>query len=149
PADVRVLHVLNRAGFGPRPGDAKRVADLTVGRYLDEQLQPDMTTLPSGLRARLDGLPTLGMEPLALFDRYERPIREARGDPEAQQAARRAAQIVRQEAVQARILRALESPWQLHEVMTAFWFNHFNVFAGKGLDRLWIGHYEAHAIRPH
>jgi uncharacterized protein (DUF1800 family) len=33
--------------------------------------------------------------------------------------------------------------------MTAFWFNHFNVFAGKGLCHLWIGAYEQEAIRPH
>src|ERR1700733_15475536 len=25
----------------------------------------------------------------------------------------------------------------------------FNFFVGKGLDRLWVGHYEQEAIRPH
>jgi uncharacterized protein (DUF1800 family) len=33
--------------------------------------------------------------------------------------------------------------------MTAFWFNHFNVFVGKGLCHLWTGAYEQEAIRPH
>src|SRR5260370_9710048 len=33
--------------------------------------------------------------------------------------------------------------------MAAFWFNHFNVFAAKGLCHLWIGAYEEEAIRPH
>jgi len=33
--------------------------------------------------------------------------------------------------------------------MVDFWYNHFNVFAQKGLDHLWIGSYEAEAIRPH
>src|SRR5205807_7569470 len=37
---------------------------------------------------------------------------------------------------------------QLQEVMVDFWFNHFNVFAGKELDDLWIGDYEQRAIRP-
>jgi uncharacterized protein (DUF1800 family) len=32
--------------------------------------------------------------------------------------------------------------------MVDFWFNHFNVFSGKGLDDVWIGSYEAQAIRP-
>jgi uncharacterized protein (DUF1800 family) len=32
--------------------------------------------------------------------------------------------------------------------MVNFWFNHFNVFEGKGLDRVWIGNYEE-AIRGH
>ena len=33
--------------------------------------------------------------------------------------------------------------------MVDFWFNHFNVFAGEGLDRVWIGNYEEQAIRPY
>jgi uncharacterized protein (DUF1800 family) len=33
--------------------------------------------------------------------------------------------------------------------MVAFWFNHFNVFAGKGPVGLWVGAYEEQAIRPH
>jgi uncharacterized protein (DUF1800 family) len=37
---------------------------------------------------------------------------------------------------------------QLQEVMVDFWFNHFNVFSGKGLDDVWIGNYEEGAIRP-
>jgi uncharacterized protein (DUF1800 family) len=32
--------------------------------------------------------------------------------------------------------------------MVDFWFNHFNVFSGKGLDDVWIGNYEQQAIRP-
>ena len=53
------------------------------------------------------------------------------------------------EAVEARMMRAIEGPRQLQEVMTAFWFNHFNVFAGKGLDLIWTGAFEETAIRPH
>lgn len=33
--------------------------------------------------------------------------------------------------------------------MTEFWFNHFNVFVGKGSVRPFVGHYVVHAIRPH
>lgn len=33
--------------------------------------------------------------------------------------------------------------------MVNFWYNHFNVFSGKGLCHLWIGAYEQEAIRPH
>ncbi len=46
-------------------------------------------------------------------------------------------------------MRAIYRPRQLQEAMTAFWFNHFNVFAGKGLCHLWTGAYEQEAIRPH
>ncbi len=43
---------------------------------------------------------------------------------------------------------AIESPRQLEEVMVDFWFNHFNVVAGKGLDHVLIADYERKAIRP-
>jgi uncharacterized protein (DUF1800 family) len=33
--------------------------------------------------------------------------------------------------------------------MTDFWFNHFNVFAEKGPDKIWVGTYERDAIRPY
>src|SRR6266702_7592576 len=48
----------------------------------------------------------------------------------------------------AKVIRAVMSERQLQEVMVDFWFNHFNVFAGKGLDDVWIGNYEQQAIRP-
>src|SRR5438105_2039697 len=48
-----------------------------------------------------------------------------------------------------RLLQALASPRQLQEVLVDFWFNHFNVFQGKGLDRVLVESYEREAIRPH
>jgi uncharacterized protein (DUF1800 family) len=33
--------------------------------------------------------------------------------------------------------------------LTEFWFNHLNVFAGKGTVRPFVGHYLVNAIRPH
>jgi uncharacterized protein (DUF1800 family) len=48
-----------------------------------------------------------------------------------------------------RLMPAIESPRQLEEVMVDFWFNHFNVVAGKGLDHVLIADYEHKAIRPY
>ncbi len=53
------------------------------------------------------------------------------------------------ETDEARLVQAIDSPRQLEEVMTDFWFNHFNVFVGKGLDRALVASYERDAIRPH
>ena len=44
-------------------------------------------------------------------------------------------QVVVDELTQAKLLRATYSERQLDEVMTDFWFNHFNVFINKGADR--------------
>ncbi len=48
----------------------------------------------------------------------------------------------------AKVDRAIYSDRQLYEQMVAFWFNHFNVFAGKGADRWMLTSYERDTIRP-
>jgi len=58
-------------------------------------------------------------------------------------------QVVVDELTQAKILRAVYSERQLDEVMTDFWFNHFNVFINKGADRYLLTSYERDTIRPH
>jgi uncharacterized protein (DUF1800 family) len=57
--------------------------------------------------------------------------------------------VVVTELQQGKILRAAYSERQLDEVMTDFWFNHFNVFIGKGPDRYLTTAYERDVIRPH
>ena len=57
--------------------------------------------------------------------------------------------VVVDELAQAKLLRAIYSERQLEEVMTDFWFNHFNVFVGKGPDRVLLTNYEQDVIRPH
>jgi uncharacterized protein (DUF1800 family) len=58
-------------------------------------------------------------------------------------------QVVANELVEGKLLRAIYSDRQLQEVMTDFWFNHFNVFLGKGADRYLLTSYERDVIRPH
>ncbi|MBZ5492430.1 MAG: DUF1800 domain-containing protein [Acidobacteriia bacterium] len=58
-------------------------------------------------------------------------------------------QAVLGELAEAKLLRAIYSNRQLDEVMTDFWFNHFNVFIGKGPDRYMVSAYERDVIRPH
>jgi uncharacterized protein (DUF1800 family) len=49
----------------------------------------------------------------------------------------------------AKVTRAIYSDRQLQQVMDDFWFNHFNVFAGKGEDRYYLTSYERDVIEPH
>jgi uncharacterized protein (DUF1800 family) len=58
-------------------------------------------------------------------------------------------QVVGDELMQAKLLRAIYSERQLDEVMTDFWFNHFNIYLGKGADRFLVTSYERDVIRPH
>jgi uncharacterized protein (DUF1800 family) len=57
-------------------------------------------------------------------------------------------QVVSHDLVEAKILRAIYSHRQLAEVLTDFWFNHFNVYLDKGADRYFVTSYERDAIRP-
>jgi uncharacterized protein (DUF1800 family) len=57
--------------------------------------------------------------------------------------------VVTGELAQAKLLRATYSERQLEQVMTDFWFNHFNVFMEKGVERLLVTSYERDVIRPH
>ncbi len=60
-----------------------------------------------------------------------------------------AVHVVDDELMQAKVVRAILSERQLQEVMTDFWFNHFNVFLYKETDQIYTPSYERDAIRPH
>ena len=57
--------------------------------------------------------------------------------------------LVNYEVQSGKLLRAVYSDRQLEEVLTDFWFNHFNVFIGKGADRYMVTEYDRDVIRPH
>jgi uncharacterized protein (DUF1800 family) len=149
-ADRNVIHVLNRLAFGPTPEEFHYVKAVGIERYIAEQLDPGSIPDPVELRYRLDRLDTLKLNPVQLRQLYG-PLPRLRGfkpNPELEKAQRERARVVVRDAAEARILRALLSRRQLQEVMVDFWFNHFNVFSGKGMDDIWIGNYEQQAIRP-
>ena len=52
-----------------------------------------------------------------------------------------------QELAQAKMVRAILSERQLQEVMTDFWFNHFNIYIAKDSDQWYTTSYERDAIR--
>jgi uncharacterized protein (DUF1800 family) len=75
------------------------------------------------------------------------------GDPnrsplEAYQTLKTPARVTT-ELSMAKMDRAVYSERQLYEQMADFWFNHFNIFAGKGADRWMMTAYERDTIRPH
>ncbi len=148
--DSQILHVLNRLAYGPAPGDLQRVRKIGLDAYIDEQLHPKRLPIPASISERLDALETTRLPASDLVARFRAAGAAARRDGEAGKAERR--DLYRQvslEAGEARITRAVESPQQLNEVMVDFWFNHFNVFSGKGMGRVLVGNYEQEAIRPH
>lgn len=154
-----IAHLLNRTTFGIRPGDVERVQTLGVERYLQEQLSPNSIVLPDSV-VRVAQVPALTETPLNLFLNFGKPALKAlakgNGAGNTPEERKALGKVVRdtygkvyQDAATAHITRAVDSPRQLQEVMTDFWFNHFNVSSDKGLDHIWTGQYEESAIRPH
>ncbi|MEZ5285822.1 MAG: DUF1800 domain-containing protein [Vicinamibacterales bacterium] len=171
--------MLSRLTYGPRPGDVARVQRMGLEAWIDEQLRPeripdaamqarlasfetlglDVETLAastsrpssnggSGSASEADtaGTPATGngagdaASEMTMRDR----MRTLAASP-AQQKDRQ----VLVELESARILRAAYSERQLEEVLVDFWFNHFNVFAGKGPTRAYVTAFERDAIRPY
>jgi len=165
------VHVLNRLGFGPRPGDIERVIGMGVEAYIEEQLHPE----------RLDD--RVVTEKLASFRTLRMDIPELleRTGPVVPEAARARSTIFERRAVvgrptvppligataadateartamfrdrprdyeihTARAIRAVHSERQLFEVVVDFWMNHFSI--NHGDDQL-TAHFEEQAVRRH
>jgi uncharacterized protein (DUF1800 family) len=124
--------------------EKRRIANLKAQELLDlpadERLKQILQMSPEEQRALAS---TRGAKGDALTDGMSPKQKEtvmALNNPQ---------QVVVNELMQAKLLRAIYSERQLDEVMTDFWFNHFNVFINKGADRYLLTSYERDAIRPH
>ena len=170
-AIARALHLSNRLGYGPKPGDIENILRQGESAYIAQQLRPHSIPLPAALIAELEALLTLRMPVADAVNEYQAAIAANQTQtatatspgPQANAAINSGAAVpiparqnrrlfIREVAFDVnrnRLLRAIDSPRQLEEVLVEFWYNHFNVFIGKGLDRVLTGHYEQQAIRPH
>ena len=70
--DQRILHVLNRLGFGARPGDIARVKAMGLDNYINQQLNPEKIN-DSVATAKLKDLTTLNMTTAELYEKFPQP----------------------------------------------------------------------------
>jgi uncharacterized protein (DUF1800 family) len=168
---ARIVHALNRLGYGPRPGDVEKVREVGLDKWIEQQLHPERIDDPAPDKALAD-LSTLSLTPKQLVDKYELPpalkqeIQKKRAEMEgaSEQEMNRARREFMQEhglkmdggprkviveAQTAKLVRAITSERQLNEVMVDFWMNHFNVYAEKGPVKYLLTQYERDTIRPH
>jgi uncharacterized protein (DUF1800 family) len=171
PEDRAIVHVLDRMGFGPRPGDVDRVRAMGLQAYIEQQLRPERLS-DEAMAGRLASLPTVTLSSREIVRDYLLPVQLLRRQQQQQQRQQQAPQTgASQESGPARtpelveaarnaravlddissqkLLRAIYSERQLDELMVDFWFNHFNVFAAKGATRGYVTEYERDVIRPH
>ena len=156
--DQRIIHVLNRLGYGPRPGDLDRVKRIGLGAYVERQLDP--ARIPDDrAEAFVQAFPTLTLSVPEALQAYPEPdpklLAKIQSGEMSQQEMRQMAPLERRpariavELQAAKLTRAVLSERQLQEAMVDFWFNHFNVDARKGAVKWMIADYERSAIRPH
>ena len=81
PDDKTIVHVLNRIGFGPRPGDVDRVRAAGLEGYIEQQLQPSKID-DSAIEARLASFETLTKSSRAIAQGYVVPAMLARAKPQ-------------------------------------------------------------------
>jgi len=117
-----ITHALNRAAFGPRPGDYERIrklapsAEAAAEVWLEQQLRPKAIADDEAEYA-VRRFETLN-EPLGELFEYQ-------------------PQLLQNELMRASLVRAVWSQRQLFEVMVQFWSDHFNIDPSKGDDR-WL-----------
>ena len=164
-------YLLDRLAYGPRPGEIDRVVKMGLENWVEQQLQGAQPESPE-LTARLQKMPALALTPAELTQKYPPAPRvrneaiqagviskEDKGDTDKKayrqkiiqfgmsKGYRPGRELVNQ-LVGQKILRAVYGNNQLSEVMTDFWFNHFNVSLTDNQCRLQILSYERDAIRP-
>lgn len=109
-----IAHLLNRATYGPRPGQIEQVAQQGQAAWLDQQL--DYRAIDDNIVDwRLRRYDTLRMKARDL-----RAFRD--GDDKA---------YVRRELIVMTLMRAVRSKRELYEVMVGFWNDHFNIYHYK------------------
>lgn len=138
------LHALNRLGYGPRPGEVETVSRMGVDAWIARQLAPEAMPDPAcaAVTARFK---TQSMSAEQLWKAY--PQGEKRKLLGLFGKDSRPQRIV-EEAAAAKLMRAVSCEAQLREVMTDFWFNHFNVDARKGPLKWLFMPYERDVIAP-
>jgi uncharacterized protein (DUF1800 family) len=163
-------HLLNRFTFGARPGDIDELVNIGLEKWFSQQLAAGQKD--DELNKRLssnDAINLSNAEVVKLFPKNAQVLRLAikdglinkdsvnLSDMKKYRASlatymrdkgyRPQAELFRQ-LVNQKILRAVYSKNQLQEVLTDFWFNHFNVSITKNICAEYIPAYERDVIRP-
>lgn len=163
-------HLLSRLSFGARPGEAKKLVSMGLEKWTLQQLEhslpePQMeqrlaghdalqlsnetivnTYLNAGQVVRaLQKKGELSKDSLAKLNKgdYKKDIRQL-----MQKEGLKAPQELNRQLYAQKLIRAAYSENQLQELMTDFWFNHFNVSLSKGQSQPFVLTYERDAIRP-
>ncbi|HMP30921.1 MAG TPA: DUF1800 family protein, partial [Saprospiraceae bacterium] len=142
-------HLLSRFTFGVRSSDIDEAVKMGLEQWFEHQLVGEIADVD--LQNRLESLPALKMTNREIVEQYplgpqlrnlaikeglldkndigsddKEKLKQAYSTLHEKYGIQSSKELERQ-TVNQKIIRAIYSKNQLHEVLTDFWFNHFNV----------------------
>ena len=162
-------HLLSRFTYGATPGQIAAVQRQGLENWFQEQLSAEMPD--DSLTQLLSGYDAIKLSNTQIAEEYPKPgqvlrmaVKDGTVNKDSVKTDRKAykdelqaymqqkglkpeRELFRQ-FINQKILRAAYSNNQLQEVMTSFWFNHFNVSITKNDCSQFIPAYERDVIRP-
>lgn len=163
-------HLIDRFTFGNKPGAIDEVMNMGAEKWFEKQLEGNYDD--AALKERLNVYDALQLSNAQVVTTFPRPatiIKEAREEgviskdslgENGKKGIRselkaymdkkgyRPQQELFRQFVSQKILSAAYSNNQLQQVLTEFWFNHFNVSLSKNQCAQFIPAYERDVIRP-
>ena len=164
-------HLLSRLSFGARPGEVEKLLATGLEKWVQQQLEHPLPD--AALEKKLSGYDALALDNETIVNTYLNAGQVVRmmqkngtlsKDSMAklekadyrkdllklmQEKGLKPPQELNRQLVAQKLIRAVYSENQLQELMTDFWFNHFNVSVTKGQSQSYVLTYERDAIRPH
>jgi uncharacterized protein (DUF1800 family) len=163
-------HLLSRFSFGARPGEVDAVAEMGLENWLEQQLNGELND--SAANERLKSMNTLQLSNETIANTYLTPpqvlrlavrnklvVRDSVRGQDKPAYREQIKQLMEQQGlkpfvelqtqlINQKIIRAAYGANQLHELLTDFWFNHFNISLTKPQCQQFIMTFERDAIRP-
>ena len=164
-------HLLSRLSFGGRPGEVEKLLAKGLDKWVLQQLEQSLPD--TDLEKRLSGYDALSLDNQTIVNTYLNAgqvvrMMQKKGTVSRDSMAKlekddyrkdvlklmqekglKLPQELNRQLIAQKLIRAVYSENQLQELMTDFWFNHFNVSVTKGQSQPYVLTYERDAIRPH
>lgn len=165
-------HLISRLTFGYKPGQIKEVVDMGLEKWLQQQLDGKLTDEEVFRRLPKENYDALTMSNEKIVNTYlnaaqmiriaaknnllnkdslrnlEKPEYRTQLKKLMDEQGYKLPQELQRQLINQKIVRAAYGNNQLAEILTDFWFNHFNVSLTKNQCQQFILSYERDAIRP-
>lgn len=165
-------HLLSRFSFGARPGQIKELVNMGLDKWLQQQLEGNLPEEEVVRRLPAEKYDALAMNNEIIVNTYlnagqifrmaaknnwldkdsvqnsDKPEYRAQIKKLMEEQGYKTPQELQRQLINQKIIRAAYGQNQLQELLTDFWFNHFNVSLSKGQCQQFVLTYERDAIRP-